>query len=162
MPPNIVLFMTDQHRYDCLGCYGNDVISTPNIDTIAAAGTRFDRAYVQNPICMPSRATLLTGLYPRNHRLWTNGCPFSVGAPTLPGYLAEQGYTTASVGKIHLNPFSSTSETYYQESRSYWDAHPEMNDWHGPYVGFQHVQLVRIVHRDAPYTRIQGCGQLGQ
>ncbi len=139
---NILILMTDQHRVDCLGCYGNQIISTPNIDVLAQTGVLFRRAYVQNPICMPSRATILTGLYPRTHGVWDNGCTFSLGAETIPGFLKAKGYATASIGKIHLNPFGPASEPYIRESQKYWDRHPEMKYWHGPYVGFDEVELV--------------------
>ena len=58
--PNFLLIITDQHRADHLGCYGNPVVRTPSIDRLAAAGTRFERFYVATPICMPNRATLMT------------------------------------------------------------------------------------------------------
>ena len=67
--PNFLYFITDQHRADHLGCYGNRLVQTPNIDGLAAAGTRFDRFYVATPICMPNRATLMTGRMPSLHRV---------------------------------------------------------------------------------------------
>jgi len=139
---NVLLFYTDQQRCDSLGCYGNPVIDTPNVDLLAAQGLRFDRAYVQNPVCMPSRVSLLTGLHPRDHGVWTNGVPFCLGAETLPAFLGEHGYATAAVGKLHLNPFGEAPEPYVRESRPWWAEHPEMKDWHGPYLGFQEVELV--------------------
>ena len=62
--PNFILFITDQHRADYLGCYGHSVLKTPNIDSIAQNGVRFNRFYVSSPICMPNRATLMTGRIP--------------------------------------------------------------------------------------------------
>ena len=59
--PNFLFIITDQHRADHLGCYGNDVLRTPAIDSIAARGVRFDNFYASNPICMPNRATIMTG-----------------------------------------------------------------------------------------------------
>jgi arylsulfatase A-like enzyme len=62
--PNFLLFITDQHRVDYLGCYGHPLLKTPHIDSIAARGTRFDNFYVATPVCMPNRATLMTGRMP--------------------------------------------------------------------------------------------------
>ena len=61
---NFLLFITDQHRADFLGCYGHPVLRTPHIDSIAARGTAFDRFYVASPVCMPNRASLMTGRMP--------------------------------------------------------------------------------------------------
>ena len=69
--PNILLIMADQLRKDTLGCYGSPVIHSPNIDRIAAAGVRFERNIIQNPVCQPSRSSILTGRYPRSHRVWS-------------------------------------------------------------------------------------------
>ena len=60
--PNVLLIMTDQHRFDCLGCYGNESIETPNLDWIASRGTIFRNAYTPSPSCVPARACLMTGM----------------------------------------------------------------------------------------------------
>ena len=65
--PNFLFIMTDQHRADHLGCYGNKTVKTPNIDSIAAKGTCWDKFYVANPICMPNRASIMTGRMPSLH-----------------------------------------------------------------------------------------------
>ena len=62
--PNVLLVVTDQQRFDTLGCYGNDYIDTPNLDKFAAGGVLFQRAYCQSPVCTPSRASFLTDRYP--------------------------------------------------------------------------------------------------
>ncbi len=62
MPPNVVLFLTDQLRRDALGCYGNTICQTPHFDRLAREGIRFDQAYTTSPVCSPARASLLTGL----------------------------------------------------------------------------------------------------
>ena len=59
--PNVLCFVTDQQRHDHLGCAGNPILQTPNIDRLAHSGMRFDRCYVNNPVCMPSRSTMWTG-----------------------------------------------------------------------------------------------------
>ena len=103
--PNVLCFVTDQQRRDHVGCAGNAHISTPNIDRLAASGVRFDRCYVNNPICSPSRATMWTGLSVRGHRVRANGMSLDRTIPTVPGALAAVGYRTHGVGKFHLTPF---------------------------------------------------------
>jgi len=93
--PNIVFIITDQQRADQAGCYGNPVIQTPNLDRLAREGVRFTRAYAANPLCMPSRSTLMTGLYPSQHGVCVNGIPLKEELLTLPAQLAGQGYRTA-------------------------------------------------------------------
>ena len=66
--PNVLFFITDQLRADHLGCYGNRIIRTPAIDSLAARGTAFDRFYVASPVCQPNRATLMTGRMPSRSR----------------------------------------------------------------------------------------------
>ncbi len=160
--PNIVLICTDQQRYDSLGCTGNPFALTPHLDALAGEGTLCRRYFTANAVCMPSRATILSGLYPASHGVWTNGVPMprrgyiaetSVAggglgnAPsavsqvdTLADVLAGAGYATASVGKLHLTPTSSHVSLGYEECRARWND-PAMADWHGPYYGFQHVEM---------------------
>ena len=66
-PPNIIFIVTDDQRWDMLGCAGNQIIQTPNIDKMASSGVRFSHAFVTTPICAASRASILTGLYERTH-----------------------------------------------------------------------------------------------
>src|SRR5690606_1996252 len=99
-PTNFVFFITDQHRADHLGCYGNPIVRTPNIDAIAAAGWRASRFYVANPACMPNRATLMTGRMPSVHTVRSNGIPLPASATTFVELLRAAGYRTASSGKI--------------------------------------------------------------
>lgn len=100
--PNILVFVTDQHRADWLSCMGNQVLQTPNIDAIAREGVVFDRAYCNTPLCMPSRATMWTGLHASEHGARTNGVDLDEAHHTLPEILRENGYKTISVGKLHL------------------------------------------------------------
>lgn len=64
--PNVLLIMTDQQRWDALGCYGNDAIETPNLDWLASMGTIFEKAYTPSPSCVPARSSLLAGMTPWN------------------------------------------------------------------------------------------------
>lgn len=104
-PPNILLITTDQQRYDALGINGNNILRTPNLDSLAASGTNFTRCYVTCPVCIPARRTLISGLHPNTHGMhgYQDGCEFNP-AHTLPGELSKAGYQTQLVGKLHLHP----------------------------------------------------------
>jgi len=103
--PNFLFFITDQHRADWLGCAGHLVVKTPYIDTLAAKGTLFEDFHVATPVCMPNRASLMTGRMPSVHGLRYNGCTLPARANTFVDVLAAGGYQTASIGKSHLQPF---------------------------------------------------------
>lgn len=106
--PNIVLITTDQQRWDTLGCAGNAVVRTPHIDRLAAEGVCFARAYAQSPLCMPSRASLITGRYPRAHGVMTNWVSLPAGEASMQDCLRGAGYTTAAVGKMHYRLLLNT------------------------------------------------------
>ena len=100
--PNYLFIMTDQHRADHLSCYGNKILKTPNIDSIALSGVTFDKFYVANSTCMPNRATLATGRMPSNTGVLSNGQPLPVDSNTFVHVLRQGGYRTALFGKSHL------------------------------------------------------------
>ena len=100
--PNILLLCTDQQRWDALAAAGNSAIKTPHLDRLAAQGVRFDSCFVQSPVCAPSRASLMTSRYPRNHGLWANGVDIDPGEQLFTAALAADGYDCALVGKFHL------------------------------------------------------------
>ncbi|WP_036746215.1 arylsulfatase [Paenibacillus sp. UNC451MF] len=105
--PNVLLIMTDQQRWDTLGCYGNKVIETANLDWIASEGTVFESAYSCTPSCIPARASLMTGMDPWNVGILGMGKgqgPMSYLENTLPEQLARAGYHTQGVGKMHFHP----------------------------------------------------------
>ena len=104
--PNILYFMTDQHRADWLGCAGHPIVKTPNIDRLANRGTRFTNFYVNSPICMPNRAAVMTGRYPSVNGARHNGLPLPQSANTFVDVLRLEGYDTASIGKSHHQPFT--------------------------------------------------------
>lgn len=176
MRPNFLFIITDQHRADHLGCYGNPIVRTPHIDSIAARGWRSERFYVSNPACMPNRATLMTGRMPSLHRVRSNGIPLSVEATTFVELLRAAGYSTASSGKIHLQPMlgegpilrkssnagsppppdladawhpERNGVSYDQERISNWQADPE-HDIGLPYYGFDEVHLT-MMHADGAH-----------
>src|SRR5688500_3347956 len=100
-PPNLLLICTDQHRFDALGCYGNPHIQTPNIDRLAAEGVLFERCYTPNPVCAPTRASILTGRYHRAHGLWANGVPLPAHERHFTRALAADGYGRRLVCRLH-------------------------------------------------------------
>lgn len=105
--PNVLILSTDQQRWDALGAAGNPDILTPNLDRRAAQGTRFTRHFVQNPVCMPSRASFLSGQYPETLGISYMGVPLPEDIPLLPHYLAPYGYRTANIGKLHALPHAN-------------------------------------------------------
>ena len=100
--PNVLWIMADQLRFDYLSCYGHPHLYTPHIDALAERGVRFDRAYVQSPVCGPSRMSAYTGRYVRSHGSTWNGMPLRVGEPTLGDHLREAGARAVLVGKTHM------------------------------------------------------------
>ncbi len=170
--PNILLFITDQHRADYLGCSGHAVLRTPHIDSIAARGTLFERFYVATPVCMPNRSTLMTGRMPSLHGVRSNGAPLSLLSNTFVDALRAAGYATALVGKSHLQNFgphppvlrrppprpgeqvldSSFAEArkpiagdgpYDQEHPKRWEAGRDFT-MQLPFYGFEHVDLCTL------------------
>ena len=101
---NVLWIMADQLRWDYLSCYGHPHLETPHIDRLAAKGVRFNRAYVQSPICGPSRMSFYTGRYVRSHGATWNGFPLRVGEPTLGDHLREIDAACVLVGKTHMIP----------------------------------------------------------
>ena len=101
---SIVVFVADQLRPDHLGFAGNLPVRTPHLDGLAARGHVFDRAYVANPVCMPNRATIMTGRWPSAHGLRTNGLPLDPGADTFARTLRRSGWQSSAVGKLHFQP----------------------------------------------------------
>ena len=87
---NVLFIMCDQLRWDYLSCYGNKVLHTPNIDALARRGVRFDRAYVQSAVCVPSRMSFYTGRYVASHGSTWNYVPLSVSQVTLGEHLRRK------------------------------------------------------------------------
>ena len=102
--PNILFIMTDQQRWDAMGCAG-DWVKTPALDRIATDGVRFTQCITTTPICIPARVTLATGRYPHNNSVWNNTeYTLPPDAPTWMRALRELGYRTSLFGKTHLHP----------------------------------------------------------
>lgn len=130
--PNIIMILCDELRADAVGCYGNPIVKTPNIDSFAAEGTRFSQCFVTQPTCTPSRASILTGCYPSALRARMVGCYTPDDTRFLPHVLSEKGYHTASIGKLHLVPQAAEPDIVAQRLASD----------QATYYGFQQVDLV--------------------
>lgn len=147
---NILLITTDQQRWDTLGRL-NPAIQTPNLDHLAARGILFEKAYTVNPVCTPSRCTMLTGQYPSRHGCYHVGTKLPEAyQPTIASQLHNAGYFTGLLGKAHFQPCHDSTS---------FEAAPNIHnldffrDWSGPYYGFEHAKLV-IGHTSEPH----GCG----
>ena len=101
--PNFLILLSDQHSPHVLGCYGDRVVQTPNLDRLASRGVLFEHAYCQAPLCVPSRMSFLTGLQPSQSRVWTNSDTLPSDIPTFAHALGAAGYQTALIGRMHFN-----------------------------------------------------------
>lgn len=101
--PNVIFVFADQLRASSLGHVGQERVITPNLDTFASQGTRFTRAVANAPLCSPMRASIITGLHPLSHGVVTNDVPLREDVPTVAKSLKAAGYTTAYIGKWHLD-----------------------------------------------------------
>jgi len=171
--PNFLVIMTDQQRADHVGCYGNPIVQTPNLDKLAARGTRFERFYVANPMCQPNRAALATGQMTTVNGCRKNGVPLSLDSTTYADVLRAAGYRTGLVGKAHFQnvspvaaqppkpngegqapdaPFDRamrwqrSGPQYEHEIRTHWKRDPN-RAVPRPYYGFDHLALC-IGHGD--------------
>ena len=101
-PLNVLFIFTDDHAYQAISAYGSNRNKTPNIDRIAQDGMLFNRAFVTNSICAPSRAVILTGKHSHLNGQLTNGQRFNGEQQTFPKLLQKQGYQTAMIGNCLL------------------------------------------------------------
>ena len=97
--PNILWICTDQQRYDTIGALGNPHVSTPNLDKLVQGGVAFERAYCQSPICTPSRASFLTGMYPKLDSSQSNGNPVFPDFPPLISKILADAATIAGLSE---------------------------------------------------------------
>jgi arylsulfatase A-like enzyme len=101
--PNVVVFFTDQQRWDSVGAYGSPMALTPNLDRMAERGTLLEQAFTPQPVCAPARGCMQTGQFATEHGVWRNAETLAPGVgPTLAGLFDEHGYDTGYVGKWHL------------------------------------------------------------
>jgi len=150
MQPNIILITSDEHRGDCFGFEGRK-LKTPHLDSLAARGTRFSACTTPNPVCMPARAAILTGLYPRTNGVVDNAIDLRDDIADTYGFagrFSRSGYQTALLGKAHLRhgPAADGPDGLRGDERR-----PE--GWNGPYMGFDYVQLINHNHHNVPMVR---------
>ncbi len=140
--PNILLITSDQQHYDTLECT-NPRIKTPAMARLANEGVRFTRAYTCNPVCSPTRASLITGMYPAWHHCWTIGVKLPEDVPTVGEIFHEHGYGTTLIGKAHFQPLRSEPGS---ESLECMPILRDLEFWrgfHGPWYGFDHIEITR-------------------
>lgn len=140
--PNILLITSDQQHHSTLGRV-NPKIRTPSLDRLAAQGTSFTRAYCPNPTCTPSRASIITGMYPSQHGAWTLGTKLPEDTPTLGGILRGRGYGASLIGKAHFQPLQTTDEFPSIESFEYLKDLDFWKRFDEVFYGFDHVELAR-------------------
>ncbi len=132
--PNLLFIMTDQQRFDAMSCAGNPVLETPNMDRLAAEGVMFRNAYSANPVCVPARAVLLTGLSPVNVRVEGNGDYEREDVPDVPTFdsiLKENGYAAEYYGKWH---------TPYQFAECYDNVVKAVGSWGNKIAGANQIK----------------------
>lgn len=140
--PNILLITTDQQHHRALGIH-TPLLRTPAIDGLARDGMVTTRSYCNNPLCSPSRSTIITGEYPSWHGCWTIGTKLAEDRRFLGDELGDAGYATSLLGKAHFQPLASTPD------QTSLEAQPTLRDldfwrgFHGPWYGFDHIELAR-------------------
>jgi arylsulfatase A-like enzyme len=147
--PNILWICTDQQRWDTLGCYGNSFVRTPNLDRLAAEGALFEHAYCQNPVCMPSRSSFLTGRYPHVTGCRGNGVSISDDELLVTYILSQAGYFCGLSGKLHLRPHGN-DEAEPRGRDGYSEFHWSPNPWPA-FPGDEYLHWLR--ERGAAYER---------
>jgi choline-sulfatase len=143
---NLIFIMSDEHNKRVLGSYGHTMARTPNLDRLAARGTRFTSAYTNCPICVPARAAFATGQYVHRIRYWDNAIAYDGRVPSWGHRLMAQGHHVASIGKLH-----------------YVDSDPERNGFHEEILPMHIVNgvgdLLGLIRDELP--RRAGSARLG-
>ncbi|MDC0311679.1 sulfatase-like hydrolase/transferase [bacterium] len=131
--PNIIWFCTDQQRFDTIGALGNPHVSTPTIDGLVRGGTAFTHTYCQSPICTPSRASFMSGMYPAKVRNTRNGnATFPEDVPVISQLIADAGYDCAQIGKFHLSSSGKRTEPRLPQGDGFrvWNfSHAPRDNW---------------------------------
>ncbi|MBC2603250.1 sulfatase family protein [Puniceicoccus vermicola] len=144
-PRNVLLICVDQMRAEHLGCVGHPNVRTPNLDRLAARGIRFSNSYCNNPICMPARTTMFTGLMQRDHGVRINGQQAHPGLHYLPQIFKDAGYRTHAAGKLHLTPYvpklDQPDPQRFPEDLEAWNR-GNFSEFTTPYFGFDTVDFV--------------------
>ena len=140
--PNILWYCTDQQRFDTIGALGNSFVRTPIIDELVSKGTAFTHTYCQSPICTPSRASFMSGLYPsRVHNTRNGNESFPNWPPVVSKLIADAGYDCGMVGKFHLQSSGKRTEPRIDDGFRYWKfSHAPRDDWE---EGHDYAEWVR-------------------
>ena len=117
---NVLMLMSDQHKPNALSIDGDPLAVTPHLDKLARASVRFDNAYCTSPICVPSRASIFTGLYPHNHRAYGNTIPWPFEIQTIAHHFRRAGYVTANIGKLHAVDAQTHGFDYLLEMKDWF------------------------------------------
>jgi arylsulfatase A-like enzyme len=159
-PPNIIFLLTDDQRWDTLGCMGNRIIRTPSIDGMAAEGVRFGNTFVTTAICCTSRASIFSGQYARRHGIHDFNTAFTTEAweQTWPARLKQAGFRMGFAGKYGVGP----DKDFHKDTFDYWRGIPgqpkyELKDKDGNYqhltqrLGEQSIEFLRSCSKDQPF-----------
>ena len=131
MRPNILWYCTDQQRFDTIQALNNPLVRTPHIDALVRSGVAFTHAHCQSPICTPSRASIMTGLYPsRVHNTRNGNDTFPDSPPLISKLIADSGYHCGMIGKFHLVSAGKRPEPRLDDGFSdWWHSHAPRDDW---------------------------------
>ncbi|MEO1018405.1 MAG: sulfatase-like hydrolase/transferase [Pseudomonadota bacterium] len=162
--PNIIILLPDQLRHDFLGCYGADFLETPHIDALAARGTLFEDAVAPFPLCVPMRASMLTGLDAvatgiLDNEKWLRPDRRAMGIETWAEMLSAQGYHTASIGKMHFYPWD-LSEGFKERLISEDKRHIHVQDDYAAFLQ-EHGLAKQHGHELECYAETKGAGLAG-
>lgn len=141
--PNILLITSDQQHFGTIGAL-NPKIKTPSLDQLCNEGVRFDRAYCPNPTCTPTRASIITGMYPSQHGAWTLGTKLFEDVPVVGDQLRGAGYFTSLVGKAHFQQLLNRKGMESLESQPLMRDLEFWRNFHGPWYGFEHIETARM------------------
>ena len=148
--PNILLITSDQQHFSMLGAV-NPKLKTPALDRLCSEGTRFNRAYCPNPTCTPTRASIITGMYPHQHGAWTLGTKLDEAIPTLGDDLQRAGYATTLVGKAHFQSLKNKIDQTSIECQPLLRDLDFWRDFGGDWYGFSTVETARM-HADEAHA----------
>ncbi len=146
---NVLFIISDAHRADFMSCMGHSVLKTPNLDRLANEGVLFTNHFCTNPMCLPNRASMVTGLYPNAHGVRSNGINLNENIPTIINLLRKRGWHTTAIGKIHHQYWIAPFKHKYKSAEDIvsWSTEKSTNDpvkerFPLPYYGYEKVELV--------------------
>jgi len=168
--PNVVFILTDDQRWDALGCAGHPFLKTPHLDRLAAEGARFANCFCTTSLCSPSRASMLSGLYAHAHGITNNFTDYPNDLPSFPRQLQAAGYATAYIGKWHMNEQSDERRpgfdfwASHKGQAKYYDTEFNINGTRGVLKGYYTTRVTDLAidwmaqqrPQDKPFLLILG------